>query len=143
MTRLILLLCVLAIGCGSRPSRPIQIRLGEDTCEQCRMTIISTATAAQIVVPGGEPVIFDELGCLATYLSGHRIGDASIFITDHRTGEWVDAAGAIFTRTNTSTPMSSGLLAHADAASRDADPAARDGTPVPAADVLRPDGGRP
>ena len=59
-------------------------------------------------------------------------------VADHRTGAWVDAATAIFTKTPLSTPMSSGLIAHADQASRDADEDARDGVLVPAASVLQP-----
>ena len=52
-----------------------------------------------------------------------------VFVADHRTGEWVDARRAVFTRTSIDTPMASGLVAHADAASRDADPAAAGGQP--------------
>jgi copper chaperone NosL len=142
VTRVLLLLCVVATGCASAPAAPIQVRLGEDACAYCRMTIVSTTTAAQIVVPGAEPVIFDELGCLSNFLSAHTVPGAAIFVADHRTGSWVDAGRAVFTRTGVQTPMSSGLLAHADAASRDADPAARNGTAVAAADVLRTEGGR-
>ncbi len=144
MTRAFLLLAMLAAGCASGPAQPLQVRLGEDACAYCRMTIVSTTTAAQIVVSGAEPVIFDELGCLSNYLAANTIEGARIFVADHRTLAWVDAAGAVFTRTATQTPMSSGLLAHADAASRDADAAARNGTPVPASIVLGAgsDGGR-
>lgn len=139
----VLLLCAFVTACASGPARPIPLRLGEDACAYCRMTIVSTTTAAQMVVPGAEPLMFDEIGCLSNYLSANHLEDATIFVADHRTGEWVDAATAVFTRTNTQTPMASGLLAHADAASRDADEAARNGTPVPASGVLRPDGARP
>lgn len=141
--RVLLLCCVLAIGCATGPAQPIQVRLGEDACAYCRMTLVSTATAAQIVVPGAEPVIFDELDCLSKYLTDHQVAGATIFVADHRTGAWVDAATAVFTRTRTQTPMSSGLLAHATAASRDADEAARDGARVQPGDVLKRQGGRP
>ena len=74
---------------------------------------------------------FDELGCLRDYLGGHATpADAVVYVADHRTGEWVTARTAVFTKTATSTPMGSGLLAHADAASRDADPAAAGGSAV-------------
>jgi copper chaperone NosL len=103
------------------------------------MTIVSTATAAQIVAPGAEPIVFDELGCLREYLREHTPEAAArIFVADHRSGEWIDAAIAVFTKSTVQTPMSSGLLAHADMASRDADPSARDGSLVAAADVLVP-----
>jgi hypothetical protein len=44
----------------------------------------------------------------------------------------------VYTRVDsTATPMAGGVLAHADRASRDADPAARNGIQQTAADVFR------
>jgi hypothetical protein len=48
----------------------------------------------------------------------------------------VEARGAVFTKTTVDTPMGSGLLAHADAASRDQDAAAKGGTAVAAGSVV-------
>jgi copper chaperone NosL len=128
-----------AVSCAASSLGPAEIRLGEDACAHCRMTLLSSRTAAQIVAPAEEPIMFDELGCLRDYLSQHSMADgARVFVADHRTGAWVDAATAIFTKTPLSTPMSSGLIAHADQASRDADEDARDGVLVPAASVLQP-----
>ena len=118
--------------------RPASLRLGEDACAYCRMTVVSDRTAAQIVTPGGEPVIFDELECLRDYLAAKPLGgDAVVFVVDHRTGAWLDARQAVFTRTSGETPMGSGLVAHANPASRDADAAAH-GVPVAADLILRP-----
>ena len=51
-------------------------------------------------------------------------------MADHRTGAWVRAETALYTKVaSLETPMGSHLIAHADAASRDADPAARGGVP--------------
>lgn len=131
-------ICLFAIGCGATSLGPVDVRTGEDTCGQCRMTLVSIKTAAQIVAPGEEPVVFDELGCLRDYLSGHAMPDgARIYVADHRNGAWVDAWSATFTRASITTPMSSGLIAHANPASRDDDPDARGGTSVPAAAVVR------
>jgi copper chaperone NosL len=128
-----------AISCAASTLGPAEIRLGEDACAHCRMTLLSSRTAAQIVAPGEEPIVFDELGCLRDYLSHHSIVDgARVFVADHRTGAWIDGATAIFTKATLSTPMSSGLIAHADQASRDADEDARHGVTVPAASVLQP-----
>ena len=74
-------------------------------------------------------MFFDEAGCLRDYLGSHATpADAVVYVADHRTGEWLNARTAVFTKTSASTPMGSGLLAHADAASRDADPAAAGGS---------------
>lgn len=132
MTRLLLTLVSLAsaVACGQIPAGPVTIDLKNDTCAHCRMGIVSTATAAQIVAPGEEPRFFDDIGCLRDYVAKEAVAaDAVVFVADHRTGEWVDARRAVFTRTSIDTPMASGLVAHADPASRDADPAAAGGQP--------------
>jgi hypothetical protein len=101
------------------------------------MAIVSTATAAQIVAPGEEPLLFDDLGCLRDFVAATPpTADARIFVADHRHGQWVDARAAVFTKTSLDTPMGSGLVAHAAAASRAEDAAATGGTPVPAGSIV-------
>jgi copper chaperone NosL len=137
MMRGLLVSCMLLTGCAGPSPAPVAIRIGEDACAFCRMTIVSVSTAAQVVRPGEEPVMFDEIGCLQQYLAGTTIPDsATVFVADHRTGAWVNANDAVFTKTATQTPMSSGLLAHADAASKDADSAASGGAPVTTASMI-------
>jgi copper chaperone NosL len=139
MTRALLVACVAISACAAGTVGPANIRLGEDACAHCRMTVVSDKTAAQIVAPGAEPLIFDEPGCLRDFLSERALGeDAVVFVADHRTGAWIDARQAVFTRTSERTPMGSGLIAHADAASRDADAAALHGAPVTAGFILQP-----
>lgn len=129
MRRAILLATLVVSACASGPAPPAQVALGEDACAHCRMTLVSQSTAAQIARRGDEPVFFDEAGCLRDYLGSHATpADAVVYVADHRTGEWLNARTAVFTQTSASTPMGSGLLAHADAASRDADPAAAGGS---------------
>ncbi len=123
-------------GCASGPPAPVAIDTAADVCAHCRMTIVSTSTAAQIVAPGEEAVLFDDLGCLRDYAAGAgRAPEAMAFVADHRTGEWVDARTAVFTKTSLDTPMGSGLVAHATGASRDLDAAASRGTAVPVGSV--------
>lgn len=117
-----------AVACGQVPAGPVTIDIKNDTCAHCRMGIVSTTTSAQIVAPGEEPRFFDDIGCLRDYLAREGLADtARAFVTDHRTGAWIDARAAVFTRTSIDTPMASGIVAHADEASRDADPAAAGG----------------
>ncbi|HUU34472.1 MAG TPA: hypothetical protein VMW48_10430 [Vicinamibacterales bacterium] len=131
--------CLVTAACTGGAAGPVAIAVGADLCASCRMAVVSQNTAAEIVAPGDEPLIFDEVGCLRDYLARAPLaGDAVAYVADHRTGAWVDARVAVYTRTTASTPMGSGLLAHADGASRDADPATRAGAPVPADAILRP-----
>ena len=112
-------------------------RLAADVCAHCRMAIVSMATAAQIVAPGEGAVLFDDLGCLRDYVAHTGLAaGAMVFVADHRTGEWVEARTAVYTKTSRDTPMGSGLVAHATSASRDLDTAASRGTAVPVRSVL-------
>jgi copper chaperone NosL len=120
--------CVAWVACtsaGQQAAAVLDTR--NDTCAQCRMVVSDQRFAAQIVAPGEEPRFFDDLGCLRTFLRGTaRPSDALAYVADHRTKQWVTAATAVYVRNDqVSTPMGSHLLAHADEASRGADP---DGT---------------
>lgn len=129
----------LLIACTPGALHPVDIRIGEDACAHCRMTIVSAKTGSQIIAPGAEPVMFDDADCLRGYLSRQPLpADAVVFVADHRTGEWVKASRAVFTRTSERTPMGSGIIAHADQASRNADPAALHGDPVTIPFILQP-----
>lgn len=135
-------------GCAGGPPRPATLDTLNDACGACRMVVSSPRFAAQIVAPGEEPVFFDDLGCLATYLRerGTQPARAMAYVADHRTGEWVSAAAATFTRVaGLDTPMGSHVIAHSSSSSRDADTAARTGTDVPPATLFTtfiPDGTR-
>jgi copper chaperone NosL len=76
------------------------------------MTIVSRATAAQIVAPGAEPIFFDDLRCLTDHLARTPLTeDARVFVADRATGEWIDQRDAVITKEHESTPMGSGLVA--------------------------------
>jgi hypothetical protein len=63
--------------------------------------------------------------------------DAAVFVADHRSGAWVPAASAVYTRSAAHrTPMASGIFAHADSASRDADPGVAHGETVAVEAIL-------
>jgi copper chaperone NosL len=99
-------------ACGSAPPRPDPIRTGDDACAECRMTILSLKTAAQIVAPGAEPVFFDDLRCLSDYRARTQLSaGAVVFVVDYPTGDWIDERDAVITRAPEQTPMGSGLIA--------------------------------
>lgn len=129
-------LCGCLAGCGGGASKPVAVDVRNDACASCRMAVSDPKLAAELVVPGEDPRIFDDIGCLATYVREHHIApESAIYVADHRTGEWIAVRTALITRVSTiDTPMGSHLVAHADAASRDADQAS--GTTVNAAELL-------
>jgi copper chaperone NosL len=143
MTRRAAALLVLAqAACAAGAPEPAPLDTRNEACATCRMAVSEARFASQVVAPGEVPRFFDDLGCLAGFLkAGRAPGSATVFVADHRTRAWVRADAAVYTRVPAlATPMGSHLIAHADAASRDLDPAARGGTPATAADVFGPGG---
>ncbi len=130
-------------SCGSGPPKPAAVDTRNDSCSWCRMAVSDLRFAAQLVAPGEEPRFFDDVGCLSSFLKGGGApakGQVA-YVADHRTKAWVRASGAVYTKVaGLQTPMNSSLIAHADAASRDADPDSRGGTPMTLAQVFGPNG---
>ena len=128
-----------AVGCSEGPPPPAPLDTRNEWCGSCRMAVSDARLASQLVAPSEEPKFFDDLGCLARYLRATKAPPPGMraYVADHRTKAWVSAADAVYTRVpGLETPMASHLLAHADDASRDADPDARGGTSVTPIDVF-------
>jgi copper chaperone NosL len=106
------------------------------------MAVSEARFSSQIVAAGELPRFFDDVGCLSAFVkAGHAPAGAIAYVADHRTRDWVRADRAVYTRVAAiTTPMASQLVAHADTASREQDPAARNGTPVDRRDLFGPDG---
>ncbi len=147
MKRAILATALLTAACSAGPARPAALDTKTEICRSCRMPVSDARLASQIAAPRQEPVFFDDIGCLKDFLARSAVPEASVaYVADHRTKAWVRASRALYTRAAVETPMGSHWIAHADAASRDADPAARGGINVAASEIFGPagppDGGR-
>ncbi len=122
---------LLAPACSVAPPGPAVLDTSHEVCASCRMAVSARRFAAQLVAAGEEPRFFDDIGCLGNYLRAPRgrvARGARAYVADHRTGAWIPAAQAVYTRlTQVDTPMGSHVVAHADEASRLADAQARDG----------------
>jgi len=128
-----------AAACAQGPPPPAPLEAKSESCRSCRMPVSDPTLAAQIVAPGEEAKFFDDLGCLRDFLRQNPPSPGSVaYVTDHRTREWLPAGSAVYTRASIETPMGSHWVAHADAASRDADPAARGGASVERAAIFGP-----
>ncbi len=128
-----LVFAMLAGACADAVPGPAALDTLNDTCETCRMTVSDRRFAAQLVAPGEVARFFDDIGCLARYLAAHPVPSpgAAAYVADHRTRAWVPAGRAVYSRVpGLATPMSSGLIAHGDDASRRADAEAAGATPV-------------
>lgn len=142
MKRALALTCLLA-ACASGAPAPATLDTKNESCAWCRMAVSDARFAGQIVAPSEEPRFFDDVGCLGHFAAGEktRRAGAVAYVADHRTRTWVRADAALYTEVPShATPMGSHLIAHADAASRDADPDAKGGTPRTPAEVFGPAG---
>jgi len=121
-------------ACSSGVPTPVTIDLANDVCAHCRMVISSRATAAQLLTPGEEPRLFDDLGCLRSDLERAAPSAGTVIVVaDHLTGDWLKVEDAVLTEVpGLQTPMGSGLIAHRTTADRDRDPASRGGHPYQA-----------
>jgi copper chaperone NosL len=143
MKRTLALAVALAVACCSSPLGPVALDTKNDSCAWCRMAISEPRFAGQLVAPSEEPKLFDDIGCLGHYVRGSDPlpPGAIAWVADHRTKAWVRAGAATYTHVESlATPMGSHLLAHADAASRDADPAAKGGASKILAEIFGPGG---
>ena len=129
----VFVVAVIAARCADGPAKPASLSGPNETCRHCRMAVSNQRFAGQIAAPGEEPLFFDDIGCLSNYVQANAAlpRGAVAYVADHRTGDWMPVAAAIFTLVpGLETPMGSHLIAHATAASRDSDPAAKGGSSV-------------
>ena len=133
------LLLVAAAACSSGSLEPVAFDAANEPCRLCRMVGSNGRFAAQLVARRQNPLFFDDIGCLRDFLRTRDgvSGEAAAYVVDHRTGDWVPAGQAVYTRNDElDTPMGSHLLAHGSTASREADPDARGGVALSAAAVF-------
>lgn len=108
-----------ASGCG--PAGPRSLALGAEPCTHCHMTIMDARFSAQAISETGKVFAFDDVGCLATWLTESPPPVASLWVWSMVPGEgWLQAEQAVYARTDSlRTPMRSGLAAVAPGASAD------------------------
>ncbi|GAB3319366.1 hypothetical protein GCM10027511_29890 [Hymenobacter humi] len=68
---MLLILLTAGLGLGSCQSGPRAVRLGQDECAHCRMTVVRPEFAAELVTGKGRQYVFDDLRCMANFLREH------------------------------------------------------------------------
>ena len=102
----------LLTACGGE-KREIEIAYGTDVCEYCRMTIDDPALAAALEDAEGHVHLFDEPGCMASWLRERRDNTGKAMVRDADGRGWLEAQQAYFAR-GQRTPMAFGFVAYAD-----------------------------
>ncbi len=67
------MIVILTLTFGSCSTAPQPLRLGQDSCEHCKMTISDKRFGAEIVSKKGKAFKFDDSQCLLTYLREKEI----------------------------------------------------------------------
>ena len=108
-----LLLLSLA-ACGKGEIKPVEL-LPEDVCANCKMAISQKTFAAEILDSEQTAVKFDDIGCLARYISkrGRKYQVAAWFVTDRDSKTWIDATKAWYVQSDSiRSPMGSWIVAY-------------------------------
>lgn len=130
------------VGCGAKDELgPPTIVYGQTECEQCRMIISDEPFAAGAALRdahGVRKIAFDDIGCMLEFAREHPPGlHVVYYVHDHASREWIDAAGAVFVRSDAlQTPMASQLAACKSEAQASALRERYPGAPLAFADLL-------
>ncbi|MGO4889314.1 nitrous oxide reductase accessory protein NosL [Anaerobacillus sp. MEB173] len=102
----------LMTGCGNASLEPVEITLDVDKCYTCHMGIEDLQSASQTILKDGTPRLFDDIGCMLTYLLETNDEIEVSYVRDHTSGEWIDLSQSYFVHDqNIQTPMSYGFIA--------------------------------
>jgi nitrous oxide reductase accessory protein NosL len=86
-----------------------------DKCARCVMVVSDRKNSVEVRDPKtAKTYMFDDIGCMALWFEEENIkwkDDAVVYITDVKTGEWIDAKKAFYDNGNV-TPMDFGFSAH-------------------------------
>ncbi len=115
---LVLTLFFIALaGCSKKDytKEPAKMHWDRDMCARCKMAISERKFAVQGVDTKGKVYKFDDLGCLVMWQAKEHpeVKFAKIWITDSKTGEWIDARKAYYQK-GCITPMGYGFCAYKD-----------------------------
>lgn len=115
---LALILPVLFVSCSVN-DKPQPVKLGEEDCVACQMTIVEGQFACEFITDKGKCFKFDDLSCLFTYLAKNNIDENSIlkiYVGDYEQPEkLIDLkTAALVLGADIKSPMGGGVAAFSD-----------------------------
>jgi nitrous oxide reductase accessory protein NosL len=118
--KLLLVISLAFLGfnaCDSKKSdtQVREVHWDRDMCERCKMVVSDRHHAVQVINPQTHKAyMYDDLGCSVLWFKEEKIAwedRAVIWITDAKSGQWIDARKAYYDAGNI-TPMAFGFAAH-------------------------------
>lgn len=113
----VLLTALFMAGCSDGPR---DVRIGEEECAHCRMTVSEAPFAAQLRTQQGRTHAFDSIECLAEYVVQND-EPHGMWVTDFTSpGNWITVEEAVYLQSpNLRSPMGMNLSAYATAEAAD------------------------
>ncbi len=110
---------VLMLSFSSCESGPEPIRWGQDNCHACKMTLTDKRFGAEVVTTKGRVYKFDDLNCLAGFLSSGQITLDNIgqvvAVDFKKTGQFIDVNKANFLQSDLiKSPMRADVASFSD-----------------------------
>jgi len=110
------LIMILFGACEKKPMGGVaKMHWDRDMCERCQMAVSERKYAVQVINPKSNKAYkFDDIGCAVLWLDEEKVPwekGAIIWITDAKTGEWIEAKSAVYTD-DSITPMAFGFAAY-------------------------------
>jgi nitrous oxide reductase accessory protein NosL len=112
----VIFIVLIFFGCEKKDITSVQkVHWDRDMCERCKMVVSDRKHTVEVInAKTGKKYLFDDIGCMMLWFDEEDISwkdSAIIWITDVKTGEWIDARSAYYDTINL-TPMSYGIGAH-------------------------------
>ncbi len=112
-----ILFLIFIVGCQEKSKTAVEeVHWDRDMCARCVMVVSDRHNTTQVRNPkNGKTYMFDDIGCMVLWFRDHKQpwkNKAKIWITDVKTGKWIDARVAFYDTENI-TPMAYGFSAHA------------------------------
>jgi len=117
----LVIIVLLAAGCGNKEYKPVAIQEGVDKCEVCHMLIKDDHNATEIILKDGKPLKFDDIGDMYVWLKKNGEGNVGAkYVRDFHTKEWVELEKATFVYgKDFKTPMAFGVYSFKSEADAD------------------------
>jgi copper chaperone NosL len=77
---------------------PVPIKVNEDVCAFCKMTIVDLKFAPQLITDRGKYYVFDDIGCMASFINDNKdLNIKKMFVPNYLEGtEYMEARNAFY-----------------------------------------------
>lgn len=108
----IMMMPLFLTACSSGP-RPIKV--GQEGCTFCKMTISDKRFGAELVTDKGKVFVYDDLHCLAEYLKQNpQVSNSDFYVTSFESGDLIKSDKAVYLKSESlKSPMGSNIAAFA------------------------------